>query len=100
MDEALAEVVGKRFGDEGDEVLAILALYGDGEDRAGVTRVQRAVIELSDSDIELVRHYVDAAQRDFRDVLFWAEHPRDADEPKTYEAMRRRLRLDEAPDVS
>ena len=99
MDETLADAVRRLFGGQADEVLALLALYGSGEDRDGVTRVQRAVIALSGSDIELVRHYVDAAQQDFRDVLFWAEHPPERDEPRTFDELRRRLGLDQAPDI-
>jgi hypothetical protein len=32
-------------------------------------------------------------REDWRDVLHWYEHPRDADQPKSYRELRERLRL-------
>ncbi len=36
-------------------------------------RVIRAVLLLSDGSIAMLRHYVDAAREDVRQVLIWAE---------------------------
>jgi hypothetical protein len=45
----------------------------DGPDRL---RVQLAIVKLSDEDErDTPRHYLDAARKDYRDVLAWAEFP-------------------------
>lgn len=40
-----------------------------------VSRVQLAVLKLSDGDPDKLQHYIEAAQIDYRDVLAWAEYP-------------------------
>lgn len=39
------------------------------------TRVQLAVLKLSEGDAEKLKRFIDAARIDFRDVLAWAEYP-------------------------
>ncbi len=56
-------------------------------------RVLRAILTLSEGDIERLQHYADVAETDYRDVLFWAETPRRPEEPRSYEVLRDRLRL-------
>ncbi len=56
-------------------------------------RVLRAVVVLSKGDLTKLRHYRDAASKDFRDVLYWAEYPPQDDEPNSYEELRERLHL-------
>lgn len=56
-------------------------------------RVLRAVLILSEGDFERLRHYSEVAETDYRDVLYWAETPRQSDEPRTYEEVRDRLKL-------
>ena len=58
-------------------------------------RVQLAVLALSEGSLERLRHFVAVAQVDFRDVLYWADHPPRDDEPKSWEELRRRLNLPE-----
>jgi hypothetical protein len=98
VDEALREAVRKEFGDRADEVVGLLALYESDGDHPEASRLQRAVIALSDSNVELVRHFVERARRDHRDVLWWAEYRPDPDDPKTYQELRRRLGLGTEPD--
>lgn len=57
------------------------------------SRVLMAVVLLSKGDLTKLRHFSDAAAKDFRDVLYWAEYPPGDDEPKSYEEMRERLHL-------
>lgn len=38
-------------------------------------RVRQAVLVLSAGSLDELKHYVDAALEDYRDVLFWAEYP-------------------------
>ena len=51
-------------------VSEILATYCGPE----ATRVVWDVLELSKGNVEQVRHFVRAAQSDYRDVLYWAEY--------------------------
>jgi hypothetical protein len=44
-----------------------------GDSRAGTTRVHLAILRLSEGNLELLRHNVKVALKDFRDVLWWAE---------------------------
>lgn len=39
-------------------------------------RVAVACLKLSEGDLALLKKYVDAAKADYRDVLAWAEYPR------------------------
>lgn len=36
-------------------------------------RVRTAIAYLADNDLQKIRHYIDQAQQDYRDVLWWAE---------------------------
>jgi len=56
-------------------------------------RVLSAVVALSEGHLDRLRHFTQAAQTDYRDVLFWAEIPPAEDEPKSYEELRKRLKL-------
>ena len=56
-------------------------------------RVLRAVLTLSEGDLERLRHYSEVAETDYRDVLYWAETPRQSEESRTYEEVRDRLKL-------
>lgn len=38
-------------------------------------RVQLAILKLSNGDLNLLRHHLDAAKRDYRDVILPAENP-------------------------
>lgn len=37
-------------------------------------RVTWDILELSKGSLEKVRHYVQTAQKDYRDILYWAEY--------------------------
>lgn len=50
-----------------------LARYPD--DAPEAQRVRRAILELSRGNASDVSYYVDAALRNYRDVLSWAEYP-------------------------
>jgi hypothetical protein len=60
---------------------------------APLDRVQIAVIRLAGGDIDALAHYSGRAKGDWRDVLYWADHPREENEPKSDEELRRRLGL-------
>jgi hypothetical protein len=93
VDSRLAEDVQDAFGSDADEVMRLLTRYGSDPSHREVDRVHRAVIVLSQSDLERVGHFVEVALTDYRDVIMWAEYPPDADEPRSYDELRARLRL-------
>jgi hypothetical protein len=55
-----------------DTVISLLGEYGD----SGSSRMQLAILKLSDGDVEKVLEYVVLANQDFRDVLMLAEYQR------------------------
>ena len=59
-------------------------------------RVLLALISLSEGDLDRLRHLAGVATTDWRDVLYWHEHPHGGDEPRTWEELRARLKLPEA----
>ena len=62
------------------KVLRALEEYGrdDPDDPAGSERVQLAILKLSNRLAHRVVELVSEARRDFRDVLLWAENPRES----------------------
>ena len=68
----------RQFGQDSVRgVLLLLDRYpgeGEGVDESGRSRVQLAVLKLSEGRIDKLQHYVEQARMDFRDVLYWAEY--------------------------
>jgi len=89
----MEERVRSEFGTHADEALALLARYGTEPWHRERERVQRAILTLSKGDLDLLRHHVEVAQQDYRDVLYWAEYPPDPGDPKTYSELRQSLNL-------
>jgi len=58
-----------------DEALAVLALFGDATWHRGTDRVHAAILQLAAGDLDALWSLVDAAYRDWRDVLWWASEP-------------------------
>jgi hypothetical protein len=56
---------------------ATVARLLDEYDEREVERVQLAILHLAAGDVEKLRHYVQQAKLDYRDVLYWAEYPND-----------------------
>lgn len=72
----------RRFPDEdAATILAILDLYGVEPHEPERERVPLAILKLSGGDADRVLATVEAANRDYRDVLRWAEYP-DPDGPR------------------
>jgi hypothetical protein len=84
--EVETELVGMFSADAVDQAREILNPSQD-------DRVLLAVLALSEGDLERLQHYADAAEADYRDVLYWAETPRQPDEPRSYDELRERLKL-------
>ena len=71
-------------------VLALLDTYGIAPYEREVARVQIAILKLSENNEEKLREFTAVAKRDYRDVLFWAEHPEEAkiDTPEKRQKVR------------
>ena len=73
---AVEELAGASFPDgEVAGILAILDAYGTQDWERERERVQRAILMLAKGDLGKLRHFTDAAKKDYRDVLMWAEYP-------------------------
>ena len=96
--DSLPDLVLDAFGAAAGEAMTVLMAYRDGATDEGADRVRRAVLNISNGDLGLVRHFTDVAGEDFRDALYWAEYPADPDQPKTYGELRARLGLPPDPD--
>ena len=59
-----------------NEVETILDTYGIEELEQEPLRVRLAILKLSDSDLEEIKRTTALAKQDFRDILTWAEYPR------------------------
>jgi hypothetical protein len=72
-------------------ILAILDQYGVEAYERERERVQLAIVNLSEGDEDKLRYFLGIAKQDYRDVLFWSEHPEEAkiDTPEKKERLRR-----------
>ena len=58
------------------EARAILDTYGIENHEQEPVRVRLAILKLSDANLAEIKKTIDLAKQDFRDVLSWAEYPR------------------------
>lgn len=58
-------------------------------------RVLLAIVSLSLGDRGRLARLAADAKRDWRDVVYWAEHPQEAQRSKTWEELQQRLRLND-----
>ncbi len=65
-------------GDQRTVARSMLAGYGVAEHQREVERVRRALLVLSRGQLAYLGHYLAVAQHDYRDVLYWADHPEQA----------------------
>jgi len=80
LDEILSKKLSALFTNplERKKVEDILSTYGIESYEREITRVQFAVLKLSGSEFSEVKKYVGYAKQDYRDILLWAEYPRQA----------------------
>jgi hypothetical protein len=98
LDDLVIKIFEKHFALDLDcEELRQLLLSYDGNEQE---RVLLAVLKLSEEDPEKLRHNIQAAKIDYRDVLAWAEYPEQMDsgammyntDRNDYQAIRERDR--------
>lgn len=58
-----------------DEAIRMLTRYGTESWEREVERVHLAILKLAEGRLETLPECVEAAKRDYRDVLYWAESP-------------------------
>jgi len=74
MEQRILERVNREFQDsDRDAVIQLLESYVGPES----DRVRWDILELSKDNVDKVREYIQAAQTDYRDVLYWAEYYKD-----------------------
>lgn len=61
---------------EREAALSLLASYGTEKHEKEAIRVRLAILKLSGSDLEKLERNTHDAKQDYRDVLSWAEYPR------------------------
>jgi hypothetical protein len=71
LERRILDRIAQEFSASDQTVVAEL-LTGYSGPEAG--RVAWDVLALSKGSLESIRHYIQAAQRDYRDVLYWAEY--------------------------
>jgi hypothetical protein len=71
----IARVAHDFSAEDAATVLALLDEAAAGSDGRGAARVQLAILTLSSGNIDRLLANIDAAQKDWRDVLYWAEFP-------------------------
>ena len=74
----LSRILARLFSDdsEREQVMAILDTYGKGSHEKESSRVKLAILKLAGNNRKEVEKYTAIAKQDFRDVLSWAEYPR------------------------
>ncbi|HTN27080.1 MAG TPA: hypothetical protein VL180_04790 [Burkholderiales bacterium] len=79
MKDPLASAIRASFPqDRWAHVEALLADYGTEPHEREVERVRLAILKISEGDERKVEEHVATAKKDYRDVLFWADHPEQA----------------------
>ena len=60
-------------------------------------RIQHAVLQLADGDVEKLLHFLKVAARDWRDVVYWAEYPPQPGDPTEQDTSALAKRLAKPP---
>jgi len=82
-DATLAQKLTRLFDDPAErrEVKAVLDTYDAADLSPEATRVKLAILKLAGDNRHEIAKYTACARRDFRDVLSWAEYPRQCRQP-------------------
>ena len=73
---AVIRVVRRDFpAEQFEAVMSILNEYGTEDWQRGAERVRLAALKLAAGDLQALRHQIDVAKTDYRDVLAYAEYP-------------------------
>jgi hypothetical protein len=77
LSDAIRAKIRERFiaPSDRDRAESLVLEYGEGERE--VERVRLDIFELCGSSLEKLSYLVEAAKRDYRDIIFWAEYEND-----------------------
>lgn len=78
LEKILDEKLAKLFPDSEmrSGVIDTLNQYGQENHEQEPSRVKLAILKLSGNDTENIKKYTNMAKQDYRDILSWAEYPR------------------------
>jgi hypothetical protein len=79
-DQILSQKIQSLFPNQQTSISArvILYAYGTEDHEQEPTRVRLAILKLSGNDLDGLKKMTEFAKQDFRDILAWAEYPRQA----------------------
>lgn len=72
----------------------ILGEYGQEEYEQEALRVKLAILKLSGPDLDKIIDLTDAAKHDYRDILSWAEYPRQSKNWSLSDGEKKQLLVD------
>ena len=82
--------------DDREVVANLLAVYGRQPYEREPVRVRVALLKLSEGNVDRLRTLLADAQRDYRDVLAWAEYPAEMAGPVTGVSSAEQTRIRQA----
>ncbi len=98
MPDELRNMIREMFIDTDiDEVVAFLPKRSEFSTVDGYERIVRAILLLSQGNLEKLKYYSKVADEDWRDLLYWAESQRNGEEPSNWTELLRQLGLSEEP---
>jgi len=95
LPESVQEKVRQEFAEDcREEIIALLSTYGEEEYQREQERVLLCILKLSAGDKNQVKELVERAEKDYRDIIFWAENPVEAklDTPAKIEEFNKMLK--------
>lgn len=79
LSDALLRQIAAEFAeDDRSAVELALGAYGAAPHEREAERVQRDILILAKGDMKEVQALLEKARRDYRNILFWAEYPRES----------------------
>ena len=95
LPESVQEKVRQEFAaDCREEIIALLSTYGKEEYQREQERVLLCILKLAGGDKNQVKELVERAEKDYRDIIFWAENPQEAklDTPEKIDEFNKMLK--------
>ena len=77
------------------EAVALLEAYGTESYEQEPPRVRLAILKLTGPDLSQIKKYTDMARQDYRDILAWAEYPRQSKKWSVPDGPKKKKIMDE-----
>jgi hypothetical protein len=78
-----------------NEAINILDKYGKEDYEQETVRVRLAILKLSGSSLDKIIEFTDSAKQDYRDILSWAEYPRQSKNWSVPEGKKKQKLIDD-----